>query len=391
MNVLLLAPQPFYTERGTPIAVNLLLRALSERGEHVDLLTYHEGADVSYPSVRIFRIDKPRFVSRVPPGFSPAKVLCDLAMMPRAAAMMRAQRYDVIHAVEESVFIAMRLSRKSGVPYLYDMDSSMARQMIDKTPLFSLIGPLLRGAERAAIRGACTVVPMCDALADMARNSGATRVVTLRDISLLDVIPQDQPYHPRREFGIEGLCMAYLGNLESYQGIDLLLESFALLCRETRTANLVIIGGSPGHVSHYRRMTEQMGIAGKVHFAGPKPISAMRSIFEDADVLLSPRIQGDNTPMKIYSYMDSGKPILATRRFTHTQVLGDDTALLADPTPAAFAEAMKMLANDGELRRRLGAGAKAVASKKHSYLAYRQAADELYDGLAAGKAPCRPR
>jgi len=48
MRILFLAPHPFYQDRGTPIAVNLMLQALSERGEEVDVLTYHEGRNVSY-------------------------------------------------------------------------------------------------------------------------------------------------------------------------------------------------------------------------------------------------------------------------------------------------------------------------------------------------------
>ena len=35
------------------------------------------------------------------------------------------------------------------------------------------------------------------------------------------------------------------------------------------------------------------------------------ALFEAADVLVSPRIRGNNTPMKIYSYLESGKAILA--------------------------------------------------------------------------------
>ena len=44
-----------------------------------------------------------------------------------------------------------------------------------------------------------------------------------------------------------------------------------------------------------------------------------------ADVLVSPRLKGLNTPMKIYSYLDSGSAVLATRLRTHTQVLDDGT------------------------------------------------------------------
>lgn len=46
MKILLVAPQPFYQERGTPMAVRLLAATLCEFGHEVDLLVYHVGADV---------------------------------------------------------------------------------------------------------------------------------------------------------------------------------------------------------------------------------------------------------------------------------------------------------------------------------------------------------
>ena len=60
MRILLLAPHPFYQERGTPIAVGLLAAALADRGETVDILTYHEGEDRAYgDNVTIHRIAPP--------------------------------------------------------------------------------------------------------------------------------------------------------------------------------------------------------------------------------------------------------------------------------------------------------------------------------------------
>ena len=41
MKILLLAPQPFYAERGTPIAVLLAATALCRAGHEVDVLTFH--------------------------------------------------------------------------------------------------------------------------------------------------------------------------------------------------------------------------------------------------------------------------------------------------------------------------------------------------------------
>lgn len=56
MKILLLTPPPFYQDRGTPIAVDLVLKVLSERGDSIDVLTFHEIRDAAYPQVSIYRI-----------------------------------------------------------------------------------------------------------------------------------------------------------------------------------------------------------------------------------------------------------------------------------------------------------------------------------------------
>ena len=143
MKILVLAPQPFFQERGTPIAVRAMATFLGQAGAEVDLLTYHEGTDVPIPRVRIHRIAAPRWVRDVPPGFSLRKLVCDALLWVRARAMLRATRYDYVHAVEESAFLAMLFRRRYGVPYVYDMDSSLAEQMADSCILFRMMRPLM--------------------------------------------------------------------------------------------------------------------------------------------------------------------------------------------------------------------------------------------------------
>ncbi|MBT3192525.1 MAG: glycosyltransferase family 4 protein [Verrucomicrobia bacterium] len=384
MRILLLAPHPFYQERGTPIAVDLLAKALSERGEQVDILTYHEGEDRPYAGdVSIHRIAPPRFASGVRPGFSIKKLICDAAMYPMAAAMAEKHAYDCIHAVEESVFMARRIGKKHGIPYIFDMDSSMPQQIADKLPIAKPILPIMRALEAGAIRSAAAIVPMCDALADAARTMGAKHIEVLRDISLLPEVPTRRPERGFREaLQIQGPTLLYLGNLESYQGIDLMLESFALTGRKNPDANLVIAGGRADDIEKYREKTATLGIASRVHFLGPRPLSHMPDLFQDADILVSPRTQGANTPMKIYSYLDANRAILATDLPTHTQVLNRDVAELVPPTCEAMAEGMGTLLQQKERRERLGSQARMLAQECYSLRAFRAGVNRLYDYIA---------
>jgi len=186
VRVLLLAPQPFYDDRGTPIAVALVLKVLSERGARVDVVTYHEGRDVAFARVTLHRIPRLRFVRGIRPGFSWKKLLCDVFVAARALRLAARGRYDVVHAVEESVFIALLLKWLFRIPYVYDMDSSLPQQLAERRPLLRPALPALAACERLALRQAAAVVPVCEALASVARQARARKIVLLPDVSLLD-------------------------------------------------------------------------------------------------------------------------------------------------------------------------------------------------------------
>jgi glycosyltransferase involved in cell wall biosynthesis len=119
-------------------------------------------------------------------------------------------------------------------------------------------------------------------------------------------------------------------------------------------------------------MADQLGLGQRARFLGPRPPAHLGSYLAQADILASPRLQGNNTPMKIYSYLDSGKPLLATRLATHTQVLNDRVAMLVEPTPAGLAEGLVRLASDADLRQRLGSEGRRLIQRRHSLAGYRR-------------------
>lgn len=383
MNILLLAPHPFYQERGTPIAVDLLLRFLSSRGDTVDVVTFHEGENKTYRGVTIHRIPSLAWVRNIPPGFSWKKTVGDIFLMFKALSLAARKKFHIVHAVEESVFIAMFIHLFFRTPYVFDMDSSMPMQMVDRAPALSGVTPVLKFFEALAARRAFAVVAVCEALADIARAGGAQRVFILRDISLLS-----SGYAPPATAAPERLdvgkpCLMYIGNLEAYQGVDLMLNSFAVLLKSVPQACLAIIGGNEITIAQYKQQSLALGIAPQVRFFGPRPLMNMAQLFAQADVLLSPRIKGVNTPMKIYSYLQSGKPILATDLPTHTQVLDRSTALLVPPNADDFAAAMLNLLQNPGLGRQLAERAAILAEEKYSLRAYTETAEKIYGQIEA--------
>ncbi|HER62445.1 MAG TPA: glycosyl transferase family 1, partial [Desulfobacteraceae bacterium] len=99
MRVLILAPQPFYQNRGTPIAVRLLAEVLGQNGIKVDLLVYQEGEDVKIPNVTLHRIPAVPGLSAVGPGFSLKKIGCDVLLWLKSLQLQRKVKFDFVHAV----------------------------------------------------------------------------------------------------------------------------------------------------------------------------------------------------------------------------------------------------------------------------------------------------
>ena len=149
---------------------------------------------------------------------------------------------------------------------------------------------------------------------------------------------------------------------------------------------VVILGGTAEHIRDYEAEAERLGLTDRIRFAGPRPLAHLAHYLAQADVLLSPRTKGANTPLKVYSYMLAGKAVLATNIYSHTQVLDGHSAALCEPVPRAVAARISELVRDEGLRKRLGAAAHGLAKARHTHEAYDRTLKEAYDRLMNGDA-----
>ena len=378
MKVLLIAPHPYYVDRGTPIGLDILLRALSLRGDQVDVVCYPCGEGRDYEHITLHRGLGPQsFLPR--PGFSLSKLFLDLLMMPTVLRLAYTHRYDVVHAGEEAVFLAVLLRWMRGLPFVYDMDSSIAQQMVEQMPVLRPLAPAFNYVERFVIRRAVAAAPVCNALADLAERRGAHKVVTLHDISQLDQSDRQPVGLLAERWGIERPALLYVGNLQSYQGLDLLIKAHGIAVSEGSELDLVIAGGVPHDIQEYGKKALSCGVAERTHFIGPWPNSRLGELLAEAAIIVSPRIRGINTPMKIFPYLHAGLPVLVTDIPTHTQILDSTVAALTPPDPISMAAAIIRLERDPELRARLGQAGQAFVESNHTFESHLRRVSELYD------------
>jgi glycosyltransferase involved in cell wall biosynthesis len=395
MRILMIAPEPFFEPRGTPFSEYHRIRALLELGHTVDLVTYPFGRDVEMPGLRIFRSLRPPFLKHVRIGPSLAKIPLDLLLALTCVRRMLSQRYDAVHSHEEGAAIGVAVAGLFGIPHLYDMHSSLPQQLTNFD--FSR-SRLLRRAfewmERLVIRRSKVVIVICQNLVDTVRavNTQVPVVLIENAPGSGDVAESNGGARVRAELGPLGVgastpIVLYTGTFEAYQGLDLLFASFARVRRARGDARLVMAGGTPAQVDGARAQARAAGIDAATIFVGQRPAGEIPAYLDAASVLVSPRSSGTNTPLKIYQYLRCGRPIVATRLLTHTQVLDDDVAVLTGPTPEAFAAGILELLGDPARGAAIGARARALAETKYSYEAYlgrtRQACDWLAGPPAA--------
>jgi glycosyltransferase involved in cell wall biosynthesis len=388
--MLMIAPEPFFEPRGTPFSEFHRIRALTALGHEVDLVTYPFGHDVSMPGLRIFRSLRPPFVHRAKIGPSLAKIPLDALLALTALRRAFAGRYDAIHSHEEGGAIGIVLAALLRIPHLYDMHSSLPQQLAN----FAFSGSrLLRSVflalERLMIRRSRVVIVICPALEDTVRGIDATaRTLLIENAPGAgeDEPTQEQAAAIRRAHGVAGAAplVVYTGTFEAYQGLDLLYEAMAIVSKHRPDARLLLAGGNPEQVARAREQVAGAGLGNVAIFAGDRPAAEIPAYLLAADVLVSPRSRGTNTPLKIYQYLRAGRPIVATRLLTHTQVLGDETAILTGTTREEFAAGILAAVEDQARATAVAMAARTLAETKYSYEAYLERTRQACAALSSG-------
>jgi glycosyltransferase involved in cell wall biosynthesis len=393
MRILMIAPQPFFEPRGTPFSEYHRIRALTDLGHTVDLVTYPFGRDVSIVGLRVHRSWRPPFVRRVKIGPSRAKIPLDLLLAVKALHVAVKWRFDVVHSHEEGGAIGLVLAWLLGVPHLYDMHSSLPEQLSNfQFSQSRLLVAAFRFLERQMVRRSASVIVICRHLEDVAR-----AIDPDGHIVLIENAPgsgeSTRPSGPnavRSQAGIpDGVpLILYTGTFEAYQGLDLLYDAMRVVVAQYPEARLLMAGGHPDQVERARVDAGRAGVGSATVFVGERPSEEIPLYLEAADVLVSPRSRGKNTPLKIYQYLRAGRPIVATNLLTHTQVLDSNVAVLADPTPQAFGTGILSVLRDRDLAARLSRRARQLADTRYTYDAYlsrtREAVDRIAGAVAGG-------
>lgn len=380
MRILKIVPQAFYTARGTPLSAYHRARELIARGHEVDILTYGVGGDPPTCAARVFRSRGPHFKRAIRAGPSRLKIWFDVLLFFNLLAHLTRQRYDVLYAHEEGALLARVAGAIFRIPYIYDMHSSLPLQITDwKFSRSTSVIAVFRWVERLSVRGACAVVAISPAVASAARTAGPDTpcVLLANHFEMGQAVPHEDVAAVRTRYGIplERKLVVYAGSFVALQALDMLLEAVPAVLAAVPNTTFLLVGGSDAEIAQLDTQARALGITEHVVMERSLPQSAIPAYLEAADALVSPRVQGINSPGKLLNYLASGRPVVATDTLVHNQLLTEKSAILTPPSAAGLAAGLVTALTDAARVAEITAGAKKLLVR-YSSKAERDAAYE---------------
>jgi len=391
MKILMIAPQPFFQPRGTPLSVLHRLNTLSKLEHDIDLVTYHLGKDIPMENVTYHRIANIPFVKRIKIGPSKTKILLDLFIFLKAFKLLAKNKYDVIHSHEEAGFLGTWFAKVFNTMHLYDMHSSLPQQLTNfKFTKIKLLKKVFEKLENNTLTKADAVITICPELYNYVKQLFPYKkhvlIENVADNNMIFKNEEDKKINIKEYYNLSNnLVILYFGTFEPYQGIDLLINAGKHVVEKYKNIRFLLVGGHKDQVKKYKRQVAESNLKKYFVFTGQVKPERITNFIEAADFLVTPRIEGNNTPLKIYEYLRAGKPIIATNHLTHTQVLNNQVSVLTECDDEAFANGIIKVIEDKDLRYNLSENAQVLADTKYSYKVYLSKTKSIYGVLQEKK------
>lgn len=381
--VLLVTSLPFFQWRGSPIRLGFDIQALVACGFEVDVLTVPIGEGREVDGATIHRVGNPMRFERYPIGPSLPKLVFDLQLLFAAIGMARRYRYDVVHGIEDTGIVAWAAARCCGSRLVFEKHSDPASYK--KSWLRNLVMAGYRAVEHWVMRRSDAIIATGEGLAEQARAAAPGRPVHhIFDIPSSLVEPDAKraaALGARMRQKPDEVLVMYVGSFAVYQGLDLMFDSMPYVVRQHPQARFVIIGGSEPEVEARRTWLRNHGIEDRVTFLGHFPPDELPHYMAAADILLSPRRAGINTPLKLLDYLKAARPIVATNNESNRLILDDSFAMLVEATPPAFAAGINWLIADEDTRLRFGAAGRRLIDERYNFDEYRRRIAAVYADL----------
>ena len=350
MKILMIAPNPFFCDRGFAIRIHDQIEGLSKAGHEVRICAYNTGRDV--PGMVIRRIpDLPGYGSEQL-GASFSRFYLDAFLFFTSLKEAWTFKPDVVHGhLHEGALMGIVIGKLLGIPVLLDSQGSLTGELKDRGHVTG--GRLLSWIARLEAlidRKAGFIIyssPVVGKLLVEEFGMPPEKIRLLEDgIDVERFNPSRDTGPVRKRLGLpEGrTVVVYSGALQEYHGTDCLLNTIRHVVSKTRELHFVIVGYT--NLERYRRMAADLGITDCVTFTGRVNFHETPDYLRAADIAVAPKLGGSEANLKLGYYMACGLPVVCFDTEINRKVLGEYAVYVELGNPAALGDGIIGLSRD---------------------------------------------
>ncbi len=381
LKILMIAPTPFFADRGCHVRIFEEARALIALGHEVCIATYHLGRDMEgIPTVRIPPVPWYRKLAAGPSWHKP---YLDILLFFTALAACRRRRPDIIHAhLHEGAFLGLLLKKLLRIPLVFDCQGSLTAEMLDHGFIRSGSLPyrFFRYLERIVNSGADFIIASSRAAAAglteswMVPSSKVKGLIDGVDTDLFRPFPRDEACRALN-LPTERPIAVFLGVLNRYQGIDLLLEVMKIL-KGRGTAPHFLVMGFPE--KRYIDKAAAEGVGDLITFTGRVDYEKAPFYLCAGDIAVSPKISQTEANGKLFNYMACGLPTVVFDNPVNREILGDTGVYARHGDAADFAARIDELLQNRTRMTELSKAVREMAVRNHSWRSRGEQLGEIY-------------
>lgn len=366
MKILVIAPTPFFSDRGTHIRILEEAYALEGLGHDITIATYHIGA--SLPESLGSKMDVRRirrwlfWYKKLEAGPDWQKIVLDLLLIKKVFFLARTKRPDILHAhLHEGVLIGWAVQKLlfwRGMKLVADFHGSLTKEMVSHDYLkVSFLQRFFQLVERVIDNlGDRAVASSWDNAEELNHIRIKNRVMPLLDgtrLRMFEGLPDKRSL--REKYGIpqDKVVVTYTGALIPNKGIRLFLEAVPLIAAEHPEAHFVIAGFPVDQITEH---TEQPLFRERATIISPLPYFNLPGILRLSDIGVDPKDTSTRQASgKTLQYMGAGLPVAVFDTANNREYLAEAGTYAKEVTPAGLAAAIGELVAFRELRETRGA------------------------------------
>jgi glycosyltransferase involved in cell wall biosynthesis len=351
----MIAPTPFFADRGCHVRIYEEARALQAMGCTVEICTYHLGDDK--PGLTTHRTARIPWYNKLSAGPSWHKLYVDILLLFKVWAVARRFRPDVLHGhLHEGAAIGWLVGKLLRVPVVGDFQGSLSGEMKahefvrDRGWFYRFWSHNEAWIDRlphVAVASCSDVARELDR-----RLAGDDVVLALDGVDTATFHPGVDPGELRSLVPPGRRAVVYLGVLSAYQGVDHLLAAVPHVLARVPEAFFLIMGYPDEDA--YRRKARELGVAEHVRFPGRIGYDQAARYLALGEVAVGPKLSETESNGKLYNYMACALPTVAFDTPPSREILGDLGIYAPRGDVAALADGIAGLLEDPEAARQLG-------------------------------------